>query len=83
VIDPKIRESRIVINGKELSDFGSILSSAQKGTASKALSPGGNLQFDCLLGDQFTEPGVYRVSWKGAGFQSSEIVLRILPEEAR
>jgi len=83
VIDPKIPESQIVINGKELSDSGMILSSVQKGTRFKALPPGESLQFDCLLGDQFKEPGVYRVSWKGSGFQSSEIVLRILPDEAR
>ena len=82
LIDPKITESRIVINGKELSDSGQILSNVQKGARFSALSPGQSLQFDCLLGDQFKEPGIYRVSWKGAGFQSSEIVLRILPEEA-
>jgi hypothetical protein len=83
VIDPKIPESRIVINGKELSDSGTILSSVEEGTRSEALPPGESLQFDRLLGDQFKEPGIYRVFWKGAGFQSSEIVLRILPNEAR
>jgi hypothetical protein len=83
VIDPKIPESQIVINGKELSGSGMILSSVQKGARFSALPPGESLQFDCLLGDRFKEPGVYRVSWKGAGFQSSEIVLRILPGHAR
>ena len=83
VIDPKIPESRIVIDGKELGESGSILSSVQKGTRFKALPPGESLQFDRLLGDQFKEPAIYRVSWKGIGFQSSEIVLRILPDEAR
>jgi hypothetical protein len=83
VIDRKIPESRIVINGKELGDSGLILSSTQKGAEVKALPPGESLRLDCLLGDRFKEPGIYRVSWKGAGFQSSEIVLRILPEEAR
>jgi hypothetical protein len=83
VIDPKIPESRIVINGKELGDSGMMLSSVQKGTRFKSLPPGENLQFDCLLVDQFKEPSIYRVSWKGAGFQSPEIVFRILPEEAR
>ena len=82
-IDPKIADSRFVINGKELTESGLIPSSVQKGARSKALSPGENLQFDCLLGDQFKEPGTYRVFWKGAGFRSPEIVLRILPEEAR
>jgi hypothetical protein len=82
LIDSKITESRIVINGKELTDSGMILSSFPKGGRSNALSPGESLQFDCLLGHQFKEPGVYRVSWKSADFQSSEIVLRISPDRA-
>jgi hypothetical protein len=83
VIDPEIPDSRITLNGKEVAASGLNLSSVPKGARFSALSPGQSLQFDCLLGDQFKEPGIYRVSWKGAGFQSSEIVLRILPEEAR
>jgi len=83
VMDPKIPESRIVINGKELSDSRMILGSFQDGTRVKGLPPGESVQFDCLLGDRFEEPAIYRVSWKGAGFQSSDIVLRILPDEAR
>jgi hypothetical protein len=80
VIDPKIAGSRILINGKELGDSGLILTSVLKEAQFKGMSPGESLQFDCLLGDQFTEPGVYRISWKGAGFQSCEIVIRILPD---
>jgi hypothetical protein len=83
VIDPKIPESQVVINGKELGDSGMILSRVQKGARFRALPPGESLQFDCVLADQLKEPAIYRVSWKGTGFQSSEIVLRILPEEAR
>jgi hypothetical protein len=81
-IDPKIPESRIVINGKELSDSGMILSSVQQGARFKALSPGESLQFSVSLGDQFKESGTYRISWKGAGFESPDIVVRILPEKA-
>ena len=40
-------------------------------------------EFDCLLGDQFKEPATYRVSWKGAGFRSSELVFRVLPKQSR
>ena len=83
VIDPKIAESRIVINGKELTEPGSVFGSASKDPPFKALSPGESLRFDWLLGGYFQEPATYRVSWKGAGFQSSEIMLRILPEKAR
>jgi hypothetical protein len=80
-IDPKITKSQILINGKELGHSGLILSSVQKGDRSKSLPPGQSLRLDCLLGDWFKEPGIYRVSWKGSGFQSSEIVLRVLPKE--
>jgi hypothetical protein len=83
VIDPRIADSRIVSNGKERTDSGLILSSVEKGTRFTALSPGESLQFDCLLGDHFKEAGTYRIAWKGAGFQSPEIVLRVLPVEAR
>jgi hypothetical protein len=82
VIDPKISESQIIINGKELTDSGVILSRVQQGLRFKALSPGDSLQFSLSLVEQFREPGTYRVSWKGAGFASPEIVLRILPEDA-
>jgi hypothetical protein len=80
VIDPKIADSRITINGKELADSGLILSSIEDLTRFKALPPGESLRFDCPPGDQFKEPAIYRVSWKGVDFQSSEIVLRILPK---
>jgi hypothetical protein len=83
VIDPKIADSQIVINGKESIDSGLIFSSVQKGARSRALSPGDSLQFSLPLGDQFKGPGTYRISWKGSGFHSPEIVLRILPEGAR
>jgi hypothetical protein len=82
VIDPKIAESHIVINGKELTDSGSILKRSLKEATIKALSPGDTLQFGVVFGDHFKEPGTYRISWQGSGFQSSEIVLRIMAEKA-
>jgi hypothetical protein len=82
VIDPKIVESRIVINGKELADSGLILRSGLQGSQFKALSPGDHLQFGVVLRKHFQEPGTYRVSWKGTRFQSPEIVIRILPDTA-
>lgn len=39
VIDPKIADSRIVVNGKERNDSGLIFGSVQKGDRFKALSP--------------------------------------------
>jgi hypothetical protein len=80
VIDPKMAESHIIINDKELIESGSVLGSVPKEARFNSLAPGESLQFSLLLGNQFKKPGTYRVSWKGAGFQSSEMVLRILPD---
>jgi hypothetical protein len=80
-IEPKIAESQIVINGKELAGSGLILSGGLKDTQVRALSAGDNLRFAVGLKDHFAEPGTYRVSWKGTNFQSPEILLRILPEK--
>jgi hypothetical protein len=78
LIDPEIAESRIVINGKELAETGSILGKAASDARFKELAPGKRLEFACSLGNYFNEPGIYRVSWKGANFQSPEIVVRIM-----
>jgi hypothetical protein len=83
VIDPRIPESRVIINGKELADSVSAFSGFGKHAGFNSLSPGESLRFDWLLGDYFKEPGIYQVSWKGTGFLSSEVVLRVLPEKAR
>jgi hypothetical protein len=80
-IDPKIAESRIVVNGKELVDSGLILGNGPRDARFAALPPGEHLQFGYSLGDYFKEPGVYRVSWRGANFRSPEVVFRVLPEK--
>ena len=80
---PAHLESRIIVNGRELADSGLILDSVAKESRSAALAPGEALPFSLVLGAHFKEPGRYRVSWKGSEFQSSEVVLRILPERAQ
>jgi hypothetical protein len=82
VIHPQLADSRLVINGQELANTRLNLSRVQNGARFEALAPGESLRFDCLFGDEFKEPGIYRVSWKGSGFQSQEIMLRILPRAA-
>jgi hypothetical protein len=79
VIDPKIPESRIIINGEEFADSGLVFG---KDVRIKPLAPGESLQFNVLLGDHFKDPGIYRISWKGSDFQSPEVMLRILAEKA-
>jgi hypothetical protein len=80
VVDPKIGASRILIDGQELADSGFILSNGPKDARFEALPPKDHLRFGYALGDYFRGPGVYRVSWKGEGFDASEIVIRVLPE---
>ena len=65
VLDPKIGDSKIIINGKELADSGFILSNGPRDARFDALPPGDHLRFGYALGDHFLEPGVYRVSWRG------------------
>jgi len=60
-----------------------VLGSGPKDARFKELPPGDSLQFSFSLGDHFKEPGTHRVSWKGTGFYSPEIVFRVLPEKAR
>ena len=83
IIDPKIGESRIVVNGEELADSGLILGNGPRDARFAALPPGEHLRFGYALGDHFQEPGVYRVSWRGANFRSPEVVFRVLPEKAK
>jgi alpha-beta hydrolase superfamily lysophospholipase len=81
VIDPKIAESWILINGQEVPDSGSILRGGLKDAEVKPLAPKGKLQFRVALKDCLKNPGTYRVSWRGTGFQAPEIVLRVLPAD--
>ena len=82
IIDPRIGESRIVVNGDELTDSGLKLGDGPRDARFAALPPGDHLRFGYVLGDHFKEPGVYRVSWRGANFRSPEVVFRVLPEKA-
>jgi hypothetical protein len=68
-----------MINGNEVTESRLILGTGPKDATWGALPPGDNLHFDRALGSLFNEPGIYRVSWQGEGFQSPEITLRILP----
>jgi hypothetical protein len=81
VVDPKLAESRIVVNGKDLEDSGLILGNGPRDARSSALAPGGHLRFAYALGTYFKEPGTYRVSWHGHRFESPVVIFRVLPDE--
>jgi hypothetical protein len=83
VVDPKIAESRIIINGEDLADSARILGAGPRDARYGALPPGDHLRFVYALGDYFKRPGVYRVSWRGEHFRSPEVVFRVLPRPGR
>lgn len=82
-IDPKIRSSQFLINGKELSDWGFIVGNGPKDDRFESLPPGDCLRFAYAMGDDFAEPGVYTIQWKGEGFASAEVVFRVLERKER
>jgi RNA polymerase sigma factor (sigma-70 family) len=81
VIDPRIGASRLFINGKELKDSARIFNNGPHDDRDTALPAGDYLHFGYALGRHFAKPGVYRVSWRGEGFEASEIVFRVLPKK--
>jgi hypothetical protein len=93
VVDPKVESSQLFINGKECKgkvapnglDWPFIMASGPRDGRWKALPPGDHLSFGYAMGDYFKEPGIYRIKWKGEGFEAPEVVLRVMPrnESAR
>jgi len=81
VLEPRIDESRIIINGRELADSRLILSHGPRDARFEVMRPGEHLQFVYALGKYFEEPGIYRISWRGVSFRSPEVVFRVLPNK--
>ena len=86
VVDPKLKSSRLFINGKECKgrdglDWPHIVANGPGDDRCEALPPGDYLSFGYALGDYFKEPGVYRVKWKGESFEAPEVVFRVMPRE--
>jgi hypothetical protein len=80
-INPTITSSEIIVNGMALKDSAFIFGNGPRDTRWNALPPGDSLRFGYAMGDRFKEPGIYTVSWKGNGFESSAVVFRVLPKK--
>ena len=79
VVDPKVESWRLVINGGEAADSGFIFGNGPRDARWKALPAGDSLRFAYAMGRYFKEPGIYRVSWKGEGFETLPIEFRVMP----
>jgi hypothetical protein len=74
---------QIVIDGKELKDSGLIFGNGIRPVGGWGiLKPGESFQFGkgLALSNYFPDEREYKVSWKGKGFQSSTIIVRITPK---
>jgi len=74
---------QIVIDGKELKESDIIFGNGPRPVGGwGVLKPGESFQFGKGLGlsNYFPEEREYKVSWKGKGFQSATIVVRITPK---
>jgi hypothetical protein len=79
-IDPEIGStSQFLVNGKELKNWPHIINNGPRGSDFNSLPPRGCLQFGSAMGKEFTEPGVYRIQWKGKEFESAVVEFRVLP----
>jgi hypothetical protein len=81
-LDVEAGSWRIVINGSELNDSGMIFGNGPGPVGGyKVLKPGGIYEFGKTLpiAEYFLPNGQYKVSWKGAAFQSPTITVTITP----
>jgi hypothetical protein len=79
--ESELRSSQLLVNGQEFKDWPFIIAGGPRDARWKSLPPGDYLRFGCNMQDYFQQPGVYRVSLKGKGFQSAEVVFRVLPRK--
>lgn len=83
VVDPRVDSSRLLVNGKELKDWPIVIGNGPRDERWQALPPGDYLSSACDVTEYFRKPGTYRVSWRGQGFQSPEIVFRVMPKHGK
>lgn len=81
-VDTLDQEWKIAIDGKELEDSGWIFANGPRPVEGwSKLQPGGFFEFAKAmeLAKYFPESREYRVLWKGKGFRSSTITVRVTP----
>jgi hypothetical protein len=77
-IDPEVRESELLINGKPFERWRFNLGNGPRDEWRDALPPGEFTAFSHSMNEHFQRPGIYRIMWKGKRFQSREIEFRVI-----
>lgn len=76
--DPGVSASKIVVNGKELSQSSALFGS----TPRRTLKNGESTELTKSVGPLFDKPGTYTVSWIGSQFRANTITLTVFPAAA-
>jgi hypothetical protein len=79
-IDPKVSTWRLNINGRDHPDSEFTFGNGPRDNRWNSLPAGDRLQFGYALGDWFKKPGVYKVVWRGEGFESAPVVFRVMSQ---
>jgi len=82
-VDPEVMASKFLVNGKELKDWSFLIGNGPRGKEFESLPAGQALRFGSAMGRYFTEPGLYKLQWKGKAFESAVVEFRVLPARAR
>lgn len=82
-IDPEIAASRFLVNGKELKSWDFTIANGPRDQRFTSLAPGQSLQFGYAMGQHFSEPGIYKIQWKGKSFESQMVEFRVLPPQRK
>jgi hypothetical protein len=78
-VNPEIDSSQFLVNGKALKEWDFVIGNGPRGKDFDLLEAGQTMRFGKAMGRYFTEPGVYRVRWKGRAFESAVVEFRVLP----
>ena len=80
-VNPGIDRSKLVINGQEWPDSALMFGNGPRDSRFEALPAGDYLLIGAKIPDLFADPGTYLVSWRGAGYESASITVRVLPQQ--
>jgi hypothetical protein len=77
--DPNFDSSRLIVNGREDDPVNQAIfcCGGVRSIYDRALPPGKSLEYGYPI--DLKKPGIYRIVWKGKGFESLPIEFRILP----
>jgi hypothetical protein len=80
IINPELESTTLLINGKEWKNWGTTIGGGPRDNRDEALPSGDYLNSTIDFTDRFKEPGIYKLTWKGKGFQAADLVFRVLPK---